>query len=99
MKYWHKDDDVTSDVSQEAFVPPYDQARSVDIEMTSYGLLTYIRRQNLPGGLPIAKWIIAQRNADGGFSSTQVRNLAGQVNAQSVKPRPQCLSVKFDLLS
>jgi A-macroglobulin TED domain len=42
--------------------------------MTSYALLTYIKRQDLIGGLSIAKWISAQRNANGGFSSTQVNN-------------------------
>ena len=75
MKHWHKDnadDDVTSNSGRFVFVPPYQQARSLDIEMTSYALLIYARRRDLTGGLAIAKWIVAQRNANGGFSSTQV---------------------------
>jgi hypothetical protein len=71
MKYWHKSS-ASNNVNPSFFVPPYGQARSVDIEMTSYGLLVYVRRQDAIGGLPIAKWIAAQRNANGGFSSTQV---------------------------
>jgi A-macroglobulin TED domain len=74
MKHWHKDnvDDTSNEVNPLQFRPPYSQASSVDIEMTSYALLTYARQRDVFGGLPIAKRIAAQRNADGGFSSTQV---------------------------
>jgi len=51
---------------------PYPRARSVDIEMTAYGLLTYVLQQDFSGAVPIAKWIVSQRNSRGGFSSTQV---------------------------
>ena len=53
---------------------PYQRARSVDIEMTAYALLTYTRRRDVSGAVPIAKWIVSQRNSMGGFSSTQVDN-------------------------
>jgi hypothetical protein len=74
MKYWHKDstDDSSNEVNPMWFRPPYSQAASVDIETTSYALLIYSRRKDLTGGVAIAKWIVAQRNANGGFSSTQV---------------------------
>jgi len=52
--------------------PPYTQSRSVDIEMTAYALLVYSHNRDMSNALPIAKWIIAQRNPNGGFSSTQV---------------------------
>lgn len=46
--------------------------RSVDVEMTSYTLLTYIRRNLVADSIPIMKWLVKQRNAEGGFASTQV---------------------------
>ena len=54
----------------------YYQAKSADIEITSYALMAYVGGQS-PFGTPIeklniVKWIIKQRNPDGGFSSTQV---------------------------
>jgi len=52
--------------------PPYTQSRSVDIEMTAYALLVYSSNRDLSGAVAIAKWIIAQRNPNGGFASTQV---------------------------
>lgn len=45
--------------------------RSVDVEMTSYALLTYLRRNLVTDSLPVMKWLVKQRNAEGGFSSTQ----------------------------
>jgi CD109 antigen len=67
MKYWHK---VQQDNADE-WVPPYQQARAVDIEMTAYALLTYTLRNDFSGGVVIAKWLVSQRNSLGGFSSTQ----------------------------
>ena len=52
--------------------PPYTQSRSVDIEMTAYALLVYSHNKDVSNAVPIAKWIVAQRNPNGGFSSTQV---------------------------
>ena len=52
--------------------PPYTQYRSVDIEMTAYALLVHTINEDVDGAVPIAKWIVAQRNPNGGFSSTQV---------------------------
>ena len=40
--------------------------------MTAYALLVYSHNRDMSNALPIAKWIIAQRNPNGGFSSTQV---------------------------
>ncbi|CAL1547264.1 unnamed protein product [Lymnaea stagnalis] len=46
-------------------------AKSVDIEMTSYVLLTYAARGDIVAGKQILNWIIDQRNSNGGFVSTQ----------------------------
>nr|XP_034179672.1 CD109 antigen-like isoform X1 [Osmia lignaria]XP_034179683.1 CD109 antigen-like isoform X1 [Osmia lignaria]XP_034179692.1 CD109 antigen-like isoform X1 [Osmia lignaria]XP_034179702.1 CD109 antigen-like isoform X1 [Osmia lignaria]XP_034179708.1 CD109 antigen-like isoform X1 [Osmia lignaria] len=51
--------------------PWYSLPRPVDIEMTSYALITYIRRNLITDSVPVMKWLVRQRNAEGGFASTQ----------------------------
>lgn len=48
---------------------------SAEVEMTAYGLLTYTLLGDVASALPVVKWLSKQRNALGGFSSTQVTNL------------------------
>ena len=76
LKYWHKatGDDSTTPVPGR-WRAPYQRARSVDIEMTAYALLTYTHHQDFSGAVPIAKWLVSQRNSLGGFSSTQVNDI------------------------
>ena len=54
----------------------YHQASSVSIETTGYALMSYIAGQvpfrNALDRSSIAKWMMKQRNSNGGFSSTQV---------------------------
>lgn len=45
---------------------------SADVEMTAYALLTYTLLGDVATALPVVKWLSQQRNALGGFSSTQV---------------------------
>uniref|UniRef100_A0A1I8BTY6 NTR domain-containing protein n=1 Tax=Meloidogyne hapla TaxID=6305 RepID=A0A1I8BTY6_MELHA len=49
----------------------YQQSQPVDIETTSYALLTYMLLDDKIKALPIVKWLTAQRNSLGGFTSTQ----------------------------
>ena len=53
-----------------------EEQSSADIEMTAYVLLAYITKglasDVVPQAMPIVKWLSKQRNAYGGFSSTQV---------------------------
>ncbi|XP_011502894.1 PREDICTED: CD109 antigen-like [Ceratosolen solmsi marchali] len=51
--------------------PWYVLSRSADVEMTSYALLTYLRKNQLSDATIIMKWLVKQRNVEGGFSSTQ----------------------------
>lgn len=69
MKHWEK---IESVQNSESFIPPYKQSAAIDIEMTSYALLTYIAMDDIAGALPVAKWLLGQRNPQGGFISTQV---------------------------
>ncbi|XP_043065283.1 CD109 antigen isoform X3 [Drosophila ficusphila] len=45
--------------------------RSNDVEITSYVLLALLEKDSAEQSLPIIKWLISQRNSNGGFSSTQ----------------------------
>lgn len=45
----------------------------VNVEMSAYALMTYLERGLDTDSLPNLRWIVAQRNANGGFVSTQVR--------------------------
>ncbi|XP_012262615.2 CD109 antigen-like isoform X2 [Athalia rosae] len=51
--------------------PWYSLPSSVNVEMTSYAMLTYLRRNMVANAIPIMKWLVSQRNSDGGFASTQ----------------------------
>ncbi|XP_067824744.1 C3 and PZP-like alpha-2-macroglobulin domain-containing protein 8 [Heptranchias perlo] len=44
---------------------------SAEVEMTAYALLTYTSLGDVASALPVVKWLSQQRNALGGFSSTQ----------------------------
>lgn len=39
--------------------------------MTAYAMLTYLERNLVEDTLPIMRWLVAQRNEQGGFASTQ----------------------------
>ncbi|XP_073823482.1 thioester-containing protein 1 allele R1-like [Musca autumnalis] len=51
----------------------WSHVRSSDVEISSYVLLTLLNQpsNNMDDILPIIRWLIAQRNSYGGFSSTQ----------------------------
>ncbi|XP_064609342.1 murinoglobulin-2-like [Liolophura sinensis] len=53
---------------------PYGHAPALEVEMTSYALLAYISG-NQPNSImlarPVVQWLTKQRNAEGGFVSTQ----------------------------
>ncbi|XP_059143998.1 CD109 antigen-like [Physella acuta] len=68
MKYWHQPEPPkTSTYTWQSPNP----TKAVDIEMTAYVLLTYTKRSDLVAGKSIMQWITKQRNANGGFTSTQ----------------------------
>lgn len=66
MKWWEKP------------IPPadskniwYTKPNSVNVEITSYGLLALLEAGHYSDALPIIKWLVNQRNELGGFQSTQ----------------------------
>ncbi|XP_075211329.1 CD109 antigen-like isoform X2 [Lycorma delicatula] len=66
MKWWKRAERETDMKNPWNSVP-----NSVDVEMTAYGLLTYIQRGLVEDSFPIVKWLISQQNDQGGFASTQ----------------------------
>ncbi|KAH3835183.1 hypothetical protein DPMN_108530 [Dreissena polymorpha] len=66
--HWHKDQAAST---QSHWQPAHSQANPIDIEMTAYNLLVTAEAGDMSVGLQIMKWITAQRNSNGGFSSTQ----------------------------
>ena len=67
MKWWEK---PLESLKNTSFW--YGKPRPLDIEMSSYALLTYLERSRTEEALPILRWLMRQRNEMGGFQSTQV---------------------------
>jgi CD109 antigen len=88
--HWEKSSESTTP-NPNVWIPPYWQANSVDVEMTSYALLTYVQKGDVVKSLLIGKWLVSKQNANGGFSSTQdtvmgleaLASLASMVSAPS----------------
>lgn len=85
--------DKTKDTQQYFYQP-----RPVDVEMSSYALLTYMLNDDTEKGLPVVRWLTSQRNALGGFSSTQVsHNFSWLVRMEPFIPtRPRMNISIFD---
>eukprot|EP00057_Strongylocentrotus_purpuratus_P015958 XP_011670432.1 PREDICTED: alpha-2-macroglobulin [Strongylocentrotus purpuratus] len=88
QRYWSKPETSPSTVVEEdAHCHAFCRADSSAVEMTSYVLLAYMNR-NAPTGdvlvqtMPMVKWLNTQRNALGGFSSTQDTVLGLQALSQ-----------------
>lgn len=52
--------------------PPHKQGKAVNIELAAYALQVKTERSGPASAIPILRWLSAQRNSNGGFSSTQV---------------------------
>lgn len=51
--------------------PNVRQSKSIDVEITAYGVLALIEAKRFAEALPYFKWLLAQRNDKGGFVGTQ----------------------------
>ena len=79
LMHWEKEKVAPPTPPSDEFVWwfPYYRAPAADIEMTAYALMTYILQAKEDSSLigqamPIVRWLTKQRNALGGFASTQV---------------------------
>jgi CD109 antigen len=79
LKYWSNDQTVS-------------KPNSINTEMTAYALLAFLEAGRDIESLSIMKWLIAQRNENGGFQSTQdtvvglqaLAKMAGKLNATNL---------------
>ncbi|XP_049951328.1 CD109 antigen-like isoform X5 [Schistocerca serialis cubense] len=86
MKWWSRS------LGQEDEKNPWHSLpNSVNVEMTSYALLTYLLNNHVADSFPILRWLVSQQNEEGGFSSTQdtvvglhaLAQLAQHINSRS----------------
>ncbi|XP_071088378.1 CD109 antigen-like [Haliotis cracherodii] len=92
LKYWHRPEKRSTE-SHRYWRPPSPK-NAIDIEMTSYALLTFAERDDFNGGLNIMKWLASQRNPHGGFASTQDTVMALQALSEFAK---MAYSNNFDI--
>jgi CD109 antigen len=66
LKYW------TKEIPQSDKENPWNhRPSSVNVEMTAYALQALIEADRVSTAVPIMKWLVTQRNENGGFVSTQ----------------------------
>ncbi|XP_052104443.1 CD109 antigen-like isoform X2 [Mytilus californianus] len=71
-KYWKLPDNAANTIQPYIrWKPPKVNVRALDIEITSYILLIYNRRNDIENGVRVVKWLNKQKNPFGGFISTQ----------------------------
>ncbi|CAJ0576094.1 unnamed protein product, partial [Mesorhabditis spiculigera] len=76
------------------------QPPPVDVEVTSYALLTVMLDGDTSKGLPIVRWLISKRNELGGYSSTQDTVVALQaMGAYAAKASSDLSSVNVKIIS
>ena len=68
MKYWTKAKPIQPNEKRHHG----NNEKAINIELTAYALLTLALNNERDEGLQVLKWLISQRNPNGGFSSTQV---------------------------
>ncbi|XP_065223295.1 CD109 antigen-like isoform X2 [Planococcus citri] len=66
LKFWKRKDRESDKNNPWTKVP-----NSLNIEMTSYALLSYVKKGLYEDAIPILNWLITQQNDQGGFASTQ----------------------------
>lgn len=49
----------------------FGQSKTLNIEITSYGLLALLEANKITESFPYFKWLLSQRNDQGGFEGTQ----------------------------
>ncbi|KAF6027606.1 hypothetical protein EB796_014085 [Bugula neritina] len=79
--------------------PPHRQGKAVNIELAAYVLQLKVERSGVASAIPILKWISGQRNANGGFSSTQDTVVALQALARFAKVASGNTNMKVNVVA
>lgn len=66
LKFWKKE--IVKEANENSW---HCHPNSVNVEMTGYALQAFIEGGRDADGIPIMKWLVSQRNENGGFQSTQ----------------------------
>lgn len=66
MKWWAEDIPKAEEQNPWHYLP-----KSIDIEMTSYALLSYVEANLIEDAIPVVNWLLSQANPFGGFASSQ----------------------------
>merc|ERR1712004_251752 len=72
---------------------------SEDVEISAYVVLTLVKLNKLPEALSVIRWLATQRNAYGGFKSTQDTMIALQALAEyslKISEEETSLEIEFD---
>lgn len=69
--FWSKEIAMKPIETSDIFGYHYQEPKTLDVEMTAYVLRSFISADMIPEAIPIMKWMLRQRNEDGGFQSTQ----------------------------
>ncbi|XP_020628880.1 alpha-2-macroglobulin-like isoform X2 [Orbicella faveolata] len=90
LVHWEKEKETKPTPSEYTWWNPYYRAPAADIEMTAYALMTYVLLAQddvslIGEAMPIVRWLTKQRNALGGFSSTQDTCVALQALSKYAK--------------
>ncbi|MFC1865294.1 alpha-2-macroglobulin family protein [Chloroflexota bacterium] len=83
--HWSSGDTQTEEVFNEELIAPgipFGQNQSADIETTAYATLMLVEHGDAFNASRAAKWLVSQRNAYGGFGSTQDTIMALQALIQ-----------------
>lgn len=91
-KWWGEDVPKSEEKNPWHYLP-----KSLDIEVTSYALLTYIEGGLIYDAIPIVNWLVGQGNPFGGFASTQDTIVALQALSKLTEriSAPSNMQVKF----
>ncbi|XP_071165262.1 CD109 antigen-like [Mytilus edulis] len=101
-KYWKLPDHAANKIQPyRRWTPPKVKVRALDIEITSYVLLIYNKRNDIKNGVRVVKWLNKQKNPFGGFISTQdtviaIQAITGFAEKVFVEQFDAVLNVKGD---
>ena len=74
LKYWTAPQVTNTSVQGDTEPLPHQMnkdTKPLEVEMTGYALLTYLLRGQAAHAVPLVRWLLKQRNANGGIISTQ----------------------------
>ncbi|KAG5667286.1 hypothetical protein PVAND_015272 [Polypedilum vanderplanki] len=71
VKFWSKEQPKDEENDQFYSRWRQNQVNSVNVEMSAYALQALLEAGQESEAVPIMKWLVTQRNANGGFQSTQ----------------------------